>query len=566
MSRRHVREARGDLAGDRGPLVTVLAVVAVTLVAALSAGAGMVLGAGSDEAGAPAGPRSIGETPAGGTVDFTLSLRQDRAGVRRFLREVEDPRSARYHRFLSPARFGARFGVSDGELARVRSALRAAGLEVTAAVPQRTTLGVRGTAAEVERFLHTRLQERVGADGRRHRSPAGRPRIPAAIRGAVTAATGLDTRPLYRARAVPAGGLRPRDSARAYNFAPLHERGIRGQGQTIAIMSYDSFEDSDVAEFDRRAGIRGAPPVEHVPVAGRFAPGEGQVEVNLDIDVIRGVAPRARILNYEMVNDGRPMAVVFDRIVADGRTDVISLSWGACAAAYPEELRRQDEASLAAAAARGITVYVASGDAGAYDCQHSNPDDTRISVDWPSSSPNAVAVGGTLLSVRRDSSYLAETGWEDPLSGGGGGGGLSTFYDRPAWQRGPGVQNRFSTGRRQVPDVAASADGDSGWFVVTGGEEAQIGGTSAAAPFWAGAMLLVGQHARREGAGRVGFAAPLLYRIAARRDSPFHDVTAGGNRGYRATPGWDYATGWGSPDVERLAAAAVGDLRRQGAR
>jgi hypothetical protein len=75
-------------------------------------------------------------------------------------------------------------------------------------------------------------------------------------------------------------------------------------------------------------------------------------------------------------------------------------------------------------------------------------------------------------------------------------------------------------------------------------------------------MLLVGQHARRQGAGRVGFANPLLYRIAARRDSPFHDVTAGGNRGYRATPGWDYATGWGSPDVAALADSVVAELKR----
>jgi hypothetical protein len=74
-------------------------------------------------------------------------------------------------------------------------------------------------------------------------------------------------------------------------------------------------------------------------------------------------------------------------------------------------------------------------------------------------------------------------------------------------------------------------------------------------------MLLVGQHAQRQGAGRVGFSAPLLYRIAARANSPFNDVVAGGNRGYRATPGWDYATGWGSADVTRLADAVAADLR-----
>lgn len=531
------------------------------MAAVLAATAGCA--AGGEEKPASEGPRVVARSAPAKTVDFTLALRQDRAAVRRFLRALEDPSSPQYHRFVSPAQFGARFGISDAELRRVRAALRAAGLQVTSSVPQRTTLGVRGRVADVERFLRTRLREWVGPDGRRYRAPAAAPRIPESLDGAVTAATGLDTRPRYRAHAIPQAGLKPRDAAAAYNVRPLHERGIRGRGQSIAILSYDTFEPSDVAEFDRRTGIRNAPPVEKVTVAEPVEIGEGQVEVNLDIDVVRGIAPEARILNYEMVNDGRPMAVPIDKIVADGRVQVISISWGACAAAYPAALRQQDEASLAAAAARGITTYVASGDAGAYDCQHSNPDDTRISVDWPSSSPNAVAVGGTLLSVRRDSTYLAESGWEDPLSAGGGGGGLSTFYDRPSWQRGPGVQNRFSTGRRQVPDVAAAADGDSGWYVIVGGEENKIGGTSASAPFWAASMLLVGQHAQREGAGRVGYANPLLYRIAARPNSPFNDVTQGGNRGYRATPGWDYATGWGSPDVAALADAVVRELRRR---
>lgn len=528
--------------------------------AALALAAGC--GAGGDSA-ATNGPRVVSRTDPGRTVDFTLSLRQDRAAVQRFLRALETPGSPQYHRFISPAQFGARFGVSAAELRRVTAALRSAGLQVTTSVPQRTTLGVRGSVAAVERFLGTRLNEWVGADGRRYRAPARHPRIPDGLDRAVAAATGLDTRPRYRAHAIPVAGLKPRDSARAYNYKPLHDRGIRGQGQSIAILSYDSFDPADVTEFDRRTGIRGAPPVEKVTVAEPVEIGEGSVEVNLDIDVVRGVAPQARILNYEMVNDGRPMGFVIDKIVADGRVQVISNSWGACAAAYPAELRAQDEASMAAATARGITMYVASGDAGAYDCQHSNPDDTRISVDWPSSSPNAVAVGGTLLSVRRDSTYLSEAGWEDPLSAGGGGGGLSTFYARPTWQRGPGVQNRFSTGRRQVPDVAAAADGDSGWYIVSGGEELKVGGTSAAAPFWAGSMLLIGQHAQRERAGRVGYANPLLYRIAARRDTPFRDVRFGGNRGYRATPGWDYATGWGSPDVDALANAVVSELRRR---
>ena len=514
----------------------------------------------SDEP-APAGPRLLGRTAPNARVSFDLALRQDRRAVARFLRALEDPASPAYHHYIGPAEFGARFGPSIAQLARARRALRAAGLEVTAAFPQRTTLGVRGRARDVERLLGVRLGEYADGRGRRWRAPLGRPRLPRALAGAATAATGLDTRPRLLPAAAPAAGLKPGDAIAAYNVRPLHDRGVRGQGQTIAILSFDSFHDEDVAAFDRAVGIRGAPGVEHVPVDGGARPGDGQEEVNLDIDVIRGIAPAARILNYESRDTGRGFAPIIDRIVADGRVQIISNSWGACAVGWPPELRRADQASLAAAVARGITMYVASGDAGAYDCQHANPGDLRLSVDWPSSSPSAVAVGGTLLSVRSDGSYLSETGWEDPLSGGGGGGGLSTFFARPPWQTGPGVQNRQSTGGRQVPDVSASADGDSGWFVVTQGRRTKIGGTSAAAPFWSASMLLVAQYAQRQGAGRVGFAAPLLYRLAARPDSPFHDVTLGGNRGYRAGPGWDFATGLGSPDVGALAARVVAALK-----
>jgi kumamolisin len=171
-------------------------------------------------------------------------------------------------------------------------------------------------------------------------------------------------------------------------------------------------------------------------------------------------------------------------------------------------------------------------------------------------------VGGTELDLRRDSSYGLESGWEDSLTGKGGGGGLSPTEPRPSWQRGPGVQNRFSNGNRQIPDVSAAGDFSTGWLIHTQGRLGHYGGTSAATPFWAASMLLVRQLAQREDAGRLGFVAPLLYRLGARRDSPYHDVTLGGNLHYRATKGWDFATGWGSPDVTKLAEQMVGELER----
>ena len=113
---------------------------------------------------------------------------------------------------------------------------------------------------------------------------------------------------------------------------------------------------------------------------------------------------------------------------------------------------------MEAAAAQGISVFVASGDAGAYDCQHADRNVTYVVSGIPASSTGVIAVGGTLLSVRSDGSYLDEWGWEDILSGGGTGGGLSRVEERPPWQVGPGVENQYSNGKRQVPDVAGPAD------------------------------------------------------------------------------------------------------------
>ncbi|MFN2468830.1 MAG: protease pro-enzyme activation domain-containing protein [Gaiellaceae bacterium] len=512
--------------------------------------------------------RLIGPTSPSAAVDVSLVLRRDEHGLRRYLASVHEPGTPRFHRYLNAGAIGERFGPTRGELDRVRRAVAAAGLRVTAEYPQRTALGVRGTAEAVGRFLGTSFVDRVDPDGRRYRAPRRPATVPGRIADTVVAAAGLSTKPLPVPLDVPGGGLAPKDSRLAYNVKPLHDLGIQGQGQTIAILSFDTFDPADVAKFDEEFGIpAAAPEVEKVKVKGGVPePGSGQDEVNLDIDVIRGIAPLAQILNYESPNSIANFADLFDRIVADGRTSIVSVSWGICDAGFdthPDRLRI--ERSIDAAVARGITIFVASGDAGAYDCQRFMPEDHRLTVNFPSSTHNVVAVGGTLLSVRSDGTYLEEAGWEDVLGNGGGGGGLSPANPRPAWQKDvPGVANKFSNGKRQVPDVAAAADPDSGWFMVVEGNRTTTGGTSAAAPFWAGSMLLIQQYAAREGAGKLGFVAPALYELARTKQPfpPFRDVTRGGNRFYNAGPGWDYSTGLGTPDVWNLARDLVALLKR----
>ena len=163
-----------------------------------------------------------------------------------------------------------------------------------------------------------------------------------------------------------------------------------------------------------------------------------------------------------------------------------------------------------------------------------------------------------------DGTVIEEVAWEEPLTGWAPGGGLSAYNRRPAWQRGLGVDNEFSNGMRQVPDVAAAADPASGFLTVSEGEAGSGGGTSAAAPFWAGFTLLVRQLAEGQGVDGLGRAraAALRHRrcAAIRHGLPRRDARRQPARQRRT--GWDYATGLGSPRGTPLARAIVTYLAR----
>jgi kumamolisin len=505
-------------------------------------------------------------------VAFSLVLRlPGRAGLRRYLADAEDPSSPRFHRFLPAAAFGRRFGLPDPAVRAVMADARSAGLRVLQAYPQRTAIRVQGRAADVERFVGAGLGEFRDPAGRRYRAPLARPAVPAILRPYVSGLSGLDTRPLIRPALppgpladVPPGGLKPEDLAKAYDIAPLYARGVHGEGQTVAIVSFATVGDADIQAYQRLLGIQ-SPGFEHVPVDGGNR--QPDVEVALDIETVLGIAPSAKILNYEAPNDLGAFADVINRIVSDGRTKIVSMSWGLCESFWPPDARLAVSNAIDAAAAQGITIFVASGDNGGFDCQREDLTNHSPSVSWPADSPSVVSVGGTLLSVNADGSYAGETGWEDVLSNSGGGGGLDPIDRRPDFQQGPGVDNSASNGKRQIPDVSAAADPDSGYLVVFTSKgslrEGIVGGTSAATPFWAGSMALVQQLAAQRGAGPLGFVDPLLYQLAATPQTfpPFHDVTRGGNRLFDATPGWDYSTGLGSPDVFNLARDAVEFLK-----
>jgi subtilase family serine protease len=525
--------------------------------------------AGADRAAprSPA-PRLLGPTRGASVVDFSLVLRlPGQRRLSRFLEQLYDPRSRAFHHFIDAKLFGDRFGISRPVLHTAVRALTAEGVQVTAEYPQRTAIDARAPAAVVERLFGVRLMDYLGPGGRRFHAPTGQPSIPALLSRAVSAVGGLDGRFVPTADDVPAGGLAPSEASIAYDVTPLHELGIEGQGEKLAIISFGTYQPSSLVAFDRQFGLPLQEPAQQGLGSGATdSSADAQGEVELDLDIAHEIAPRAQLIDYNagfLDSSGvETLGSVIDRIVADGKADIVSDSYGVCELAEDTADLQRGERAIEAAEAHGITIFKSTGDAGAYECQRLKASDHRLSVEWPASSPGVVAVGGTSLSVGVDGAYAGETAWQDTLSQQGGGGGLSAIYQRPPWQRAPGVENGYSNGSREVPDVSANADTASGWSVYQGGQLTQVGGTSAASPFWAAAMLLIEQYAQRHGIRRLGFVDPTLYAIASSPQpfTPFHDITVGANRFYPATAGWDFATGLGSPDVYNLARDVVAYL------
>lgn len=512
----------------------------------------------------------VGPTAADRRIAFELVLAfPGRAAMQAYTQSVGNPASSHYRQFLTAAEIGARFGLTDADLARIDAWAGQHGIAVTATSPQRIAVSVDASAGAIEASFGVTLHDFTDPAGLTFHAPTGAPRVPKALDGLVASIDGLDSRPselpafIHPIAAGPPGGMTTPIIDRFYELDGLRALNLHGEGQTVAIVSLDTFDPADVAMFDKLAGTSG-PAVQKVKVSGGVAkPGDGQDEVNLDIDVLRAVAPKAQILDYEAPNKGGAIETVVDRIVKDGRADIVSISWGSCELSRSPAAIARTATTMAAAAAAGVTVYVASGDHGAYDCVDQDTTDLRLSVDSPSGDPNVVGVGGTYLSMLQDGTYIYEDTWVQPLTGWAPGGGLSIYNKRPPWQTGPGVDNAKTNGMRQVPDVAAAADPTSGFLTVVGGQSMSNGGTSAASPFWAGFTVLVRQLAQSEGAGRLGALGPTLYAVSAAQPpgSVFHDVTRGGNLVDDATPGWDYATGLGTPRGTPLARAIVNHLK-----
>ncbi len=572
--------------GIARPLVTLVAAVAVVA---------MVIAVLERREGARSAltghVRRIG-TLRQGTLGFALNLRLHERQLDDYLRSVQP--AAGHGTGLTASEFGARFGQSDAQLVRLRTILRALGITVAHLYPQRTAMLVRSDVAHVRRLFSVSFSRYVTADGRRFFAPDGPARVPPVLAPYVTAVGDLSDKPIPPAD-IPSSGLTPAVTAKAYDIQALWNQGIRGQGQTIAVASdFGAINPNDVLAFAQRTGI--TPHIVIKPVDGGSTytvAGGSDGEVDLDLQVILGVAPAAQIIDYQGSDGskapqlalGHSLGDIYNQIEQDGQAKIVSTSYALCESKAPSGDIQLADNALKSFEASNVTAFTASGDTGAFGCLHaahiqpatSLPGKyTALAVDYPSSSPYNIAVGGTRLELRSDGSYLTESAWGEPIWRWGGGGGISSVEPRPPWQRGPNVvQPSLNTGdRRELPDVSGPSDPSSGFMVCLSPPRSSTptcsggyGGTSAATPFWAASMLLVQQYAAAHGAGSLArcFAGPILYDLASKPQPvpPFHQVTLGNNGYYSAAPGYNLATGLGTPDVFNLAQDYASFLRGQ---
>lgn len=493
-----------------------------------------------------AGASRVGPVDEREAIDVTVRLRPAAAAkARRVYAGAKRKAAARP---LTRQALGALVGASAADARKVERYAHEAGLTVVEVSLPRRTVVLRGTAAAMERAFGVSLETvRVGPRTFRHRT--GEVTVPDDVAAIITGVFGLDDRPQarphFRRRAIdgsatPHAGpapvaYPPTQVAQAYDFPAK----ATGQGQCVAIIELGGgFKAAEITTYLKGLGLGPADVVAVSVDGGHNAPtgdpNSADGEVVLDIEVVAAVAPKASIAVYFAPNTDRGFLDALTTAVHDAHRNpgVISISWGGPEPTWTAQATTAFDEALQEAAAAGIPVCVAAGDEGATD----GVSDGQKHVDFPASSPHALACGGTRLVF--SGSTVTETVWNDLPGGGATGGGFSAVFPAPSWQ----LPSLKSSGQknRGVPDVSGNADPQTGYKILVDGSWGAIGGTSAVAPLWAGLIALCNQATGRRPAG----LAQKLYGAAPQG---FRDITQGNNGGFSAGSGWDACTGLGVP-------------------
>ena len=469
---------------------------------------------------------------------------------------------------LTREEFRTAYGADPADVEKVEDFANQHGLDVVQMSIAQRSVRLSGTVKEMQAAFGVKLKAyRTTKTKQTFRGRTGTVSVPKELAGIVEGVFGLDNRPQaqphfrfrppkrgFQPRADAAKPMTPPQVAKLYNFPS----NLDGSGQCIAIIELGGgFRTKDLTAYFKNLGIK-KPRVAAVSVGGAHNEPDGPSkdangEVMLDIEVAGAVAPGAKIAVYFAPNTDEGLLAAVNAAIHDNirNPSVISISWGSSEANWTDQARKDFDSACADGATMGITVTVSAGDHGAPDTD--DPAETRANVDFPASSPNVLACGGTRL-IGDATGITSETVWNDH-DGWATGGGVSEFFPLPSYQKSAGVPKSINPGGkvgRGVPDVCGNADSDTGFIIRVDGSNQVIGGTSAVSPLWAGLIAVLNSGRPQP----VGFITPKLYALSSSAGA-LRDITDGDNgvnnvKGYKAKTGWDACTGLGSPHGSNL--------------
>jgi subtilase family serine protease len=510
------------------------------------------------------------------SFDVTLAPR-NASGLSSFIASLSDTASANFHRYLTSRAFAQRFGATASSVDAVSSYLRGYGLRVGSLSTGRLVLHVTGTTTNIAHAFSARVETVRRADGVLAAQLATKGTLPGALAHDIAGVAGLSsivqpstnlvhshvsshaTVPMTCASdggetsTTPnsLGGYTAPQEAQLYGVSAEWANGNVGTGQTIALYELSAYDPSDLATFLQCYGL--SPSVTPISVDGGPT-GSYDDEPTLDIEQAAALAPGANFEVYQGPNNSTGPIDTYTQIADDDTATIISTSWGTCES-DPSGDPSAEQPIFEQMSAEGQTIVSAAGDSGSSDCNGIT--NNNLAVDDPASQPSVTGVGGLTVN---DINPLNQTVWDNPVKSGeagAGGGGVSVLWSRPTWQVAPGIS--ASDTMRLVPDLSALADPGTGFIQYFTGTAAgtcihecnagwdAIGGTSVGAPL---VSALVAVSAQACDVPRLGNINPSLYAMAS---TGFVDVTTGSNDlynvgGYSAGPGYDEASGLGSPD------------------
>jgi subtilase family serine protease len=504
----------------------------------------------------------VGHLPSTQHLSLAISLPlRNEAELHTLLEQIYDPQSSNFHQYLSVAEFTSRFGPAPSDYAAVLHFADANGLAIIDTAANRMVVDVEGPAASIENALHISLGlYQHPTESRTFYAPDREPSPDLDV--PVLHISGLDNFTLPHAKNIRSQQLVQQASGKTTGSGPggdfigsdmraaYYGSGtLNGAGQSVGLFEFAGYEISDVKLYFSKVGQTLKVPIKGVALNGAKlgcppATCDDSEQV-LDIEMAISMAPG---LKQVVVYVGNSDVSIFNQMAVDNTSKQLSCSWG----------WSDNESSLdpifVEMAMQGQSVFVASGDNGS-----STPGD----VVWPADDPYITSVGGTdLVTNGPCCAWESETGWN-----GSAGMPSKNKVPIPNYQKKKGVVtslNHASKTLRNIPDVAAEANTNQ-YSCYDGGCFGGNGGTSYAAPQWAGLTAMANQRAVAEGKKTLGFLNPAIYGIGigANYDTDFHDITSGSNGQFSAVAGFDLVTGWGSPIGPALINALTGSAKSE---